>query len=154
MNPMTGSPAQYPGRVGEEQTVTVVQNHEDGARVRLAAWLRNANGNVSVASGLLSSQYSGGAFFENSEETSYDGPEGFWGFTLSGSGKVGCSELSGRSNLIEVSRVSGRHDDDEARTTKVGLVEHDEAHEGKVPFLNDSRSPDGVTVKTRGIPRS
>jgi len=101
-----------------------------------------------------SSRYSGGAIFENSEETSYGGPERSGEFTLSWSGKVGRSEWFGWSNLTGTVPSLVDTMTTTTRTTQVGLVEHHEAHEGKVPFLNDSRSPDGVTVKTRGIPRS
>jgi len=60
----------YPGRVEKEKTVQVVRDHEGGTRIRLATWFRDEGGNVGVGSGLLGSQYSGGAIFGNSKQTS------------------------------------------------------------------------------------
>jgi hypothetical protein len=77
-NPRTGSPVQHPGRVGEEQTARVVQDHEGGTRGGLATCLRCGHGDVPAGRGLLGSRDSGGAIFGNSNETSYDPPEGWY----------------------------------------------------------------------------
>lgn len=51
-------------------------NHEGGARGGLATRFRSGHGDVIAGRGLLGSRDSGGAIFGNSNETSYDSPEG------------------------------------------------------------------------------
>lgn len=138
---------QYPGGVGEEQAVKVVQDHEGGARDRLASDLRSANGDVRAGRGLLGSRDSGGAIFGNSNETSYGGPDGTRrGATL---------EVTRQGRGSGAIRAPGRHDDDDdengaSRTRRARRSTRGrESRNLKRPPV----SPGGVTAKAWGIPR-
>lgn len=112
-NPRTGSPVQHPGRVGEEQTVKVVQDHEGGARGGLATCLRSDHGDVLAGRGLLGSRDSGGAIFGNSSETSYDQPEGRRRERLVGRPSGDAARQVRHGGAHGAIRGSGSNDDDD-----------------------------------------